>query len=111
MSLAARLSICGALIAMMPAGGLARPPLLAFMNGTWSSDGGTIIIDTERMLANADTTRPFQRDSLRIYDMTGGMVTFGIGTRRFIGLFEGDVLTVTGGSLPGETVLRRAMPK
>lgn len=99
-------------MAMAPADGATKPPaVLAFMHGTWQGDGQTILIDTERMLASADASRPFQRDSLRIYDMTGAMVTFGVGPRRFIGLFEGDSVTVTGGSLPGQIVLRRTAPK
>lgn len=81
--------------------------MLGFMHGHWQGSGVTLSIDVTRQLANADPTKPFQRQPLRIRDIADGMVVFFIGHRRYVGLFEGDTLTLTGDGLPGTATLRR----
>ncbi len=81
-------------VALLPAVVWAKPGELAFMRGVWSGPGLQISLDTERMLANVDPTKPFQWDALVIRNISDGMVTFWIGERRFIGLFDGDMLSL-----------------
>jgi len=81
-------------IALLPMMVWAKPAGLAFMQGVWSGPGLQLSLDTERMLANIDPTKPFQWDALVIRNISDGMVTFWIGERRFIGLFDGDALSV-----------------
>lgn len=76
---------------------------LRFMNGTWQGEGYVVHLDTERLLANLDPAKPFQREALIIRNITDGMVIFSVGERQFIGLFEGDALALSGESL-GRTI-------
>lgn len=92
-----------------PAAG-AGPDLLRFMHGTWRGGGLILILDMERLLANLDPAKPFQRDAVIIRNITGSMVFFSVGDRRFIGLFEGDELALAGDGLSGTFRLERIPP-
>lgn len=86
---------------------LSAEPILKQMHGTWRSEKQLVMIDTERMLGNIDDTRPFQRDGLRLRDISGRMVVFEIGSKRFIGFFDRNELRLTGDGIEGSDVLRR----
>ncbi len=85
----------------------ADPRALAFMNGVWIGEGIALTLDTERMLANVDSSKPFQRDALFLQNITDQMVVFSIGDRSFIGLFDRDDLALTGSGLTGTVRLSR----
>ncbi|ODT21354.1 MAG: hypothetical protein ABS54_12835 [Hyphomicrobium sp. SCN 65-11] len=96
-------------IALLPMTVWAKPAGLAFMQGVWSGPGLQLSLDTERMLANADPAKPFQWDALVIRNISDRMVTFWIGERRFIGLFDGDALSLSiEGSLETMRLERRS---
>ncbi|CAH1658385.1 conserved exported hypothetical protein [Hyphomicrobiales bacterium] len=98
------------LIAVGIAAGFAHaapPKALAFIHGVWQGEGRVIILDTERMQANASSEKPFERAPLIIRNMTERMVTFSIGEQRFIGLFDGDALALTGDGMTGTVRLLR----
>ena len=95
-----------ATIALGSAGARADP-VLKLMHGTWSGDGHVFMLDTQRMQANIDIEKPFQRDPLVIRNIAGRMVIFQINARRFIGLFEGRDLHLTGDGVQGSAILRR----
>lgn len=86
---------------------LSAEPILKQMHGTWRSERQLVLIDTERMLGNLDDARPFQRDALRLRDISGRMVVFEIGRRRFIGFFDRNELRLTGDGIEGSDILRR----
>ena len=86
---------------------LAAEPILKQMHGSWRSETQLVLIDTERMLGNLDDARPFQRDALRLRDISGRMVVFEIGKRRFIGFFDRNELRLTGDGIEGSTTLHR----
>lgn len=86
---------------------LSAEPMLKQMHGTWRSEKQMVLIDTERMLGNIDGARPFQRDALRLRDISGRMVVFEIGSSRFIGFFDRNELRLTGDGIEGSAVLRR----
>ena len=78
-------------------------PVLGQMNGIWRADGRSLVIDTERMQGNWIVDKPFQRDELRIRNIVGRMVVFDIGSKSYIGLFEGNQLKLSDIGM-GETV-------
>ena len=82
--------------------------MLKQMNGVWRSADLTIILDTDRMLGSTQPNKPFQRDPLRIRNITGQIVMFEIGSQSFIGLFNGTSLNLTGGSVSGTITLNLA---
>ncbi len=82
-------------------------PILKQMHGTWRSENRRILIDTERMLGNTDDTRPFQRDALTLRNISGRMIVFEIGRKRFIGLFDRNELRLTGDGIPDSEILHR----
>jgi hypothetical protein len=82
---------------------MAEQPTLGFMHGVWVGEGTQLSLDTERMLANVDPTKPFQWNPLIIRNISDGMVTFWIAERRFIGMFEGEKLSLAGEAL-GSTI-------
>lgn len=86
---------------------LSAEPILKQMHGTWRSEKQLILIDTERMLGNTDVTRPFQRDALRLRDISGQMIVFEIGSRHFIGFFDRNELRLTGGGIESPETLHR----
>lgn len=89
----------------------AAESILVRMNGTWVSEELTLVLDSDRMLANANRERPFQREPLMLKNVAGSMVVFEVGKRRFIGLFNRDELNLTGDGLAGSTTLRRAQAR
>ena len=86
---------------------LSAEPVLKQIHGTWRSQKQMVLIDTERMLGNLDDARPFQRDALWLRDISGRMVVFEIGRRRFIGFFDRNELRLTGDGIEGSAVLHR----
>ena len=86
---------------------LSAEPILKQMHGTWRSEKQLVLIDTERMLGNTDGIRPFQRDTLSLRNISGRMVVFEIGSKRFIGIFERDELRLTGDGFAGSETLHR----
>ena len=60
------------------------------MNGTWVGDGTPLIIDVQRLQANLDPEKPFEWQTFRILNITGPIITFDIGPRRFMALFDGE---------------------
>lgn len=86
---------------------LRAEPTLKFMQGTWRGDGSVILLDTERMLGNVEPEKPFQRDALLLRNISGRMVVFDIGSRRYIGLFDSNELRLTGDGINGSATLRR----
>ncbi len=91
----------------MSSGAAFADPVLALMRGTWRGDGHVFVIDTERMLANIDPERSFQRDPLIIRNISGRMVVFEIDKRRYIGLFDKSAASITGDGIDGSLTLRR----
>lgn len=77
------------------------------MHGTWQGEGYVVLLDMDRLLANLDPGRPFQRDALIIRNITDGMVVFSTGGRQFIGLFDGNALALSGDGLMGTIRLDR----
>lgn len=77
------------------------------MHGTWQGEGYVIVLDMDRLLANLDPGRPFQRDALIIRNITDGMVVFSTGGRQFIGLFDDNTLALSGDGLTGTIRLER----
>lgn len=98
-----------ALALLAGTGEVAAEPALAFMHGTWRDEQHVLLIDTDRMQANTDPAKPFQRDALTFRNLAGRMVVFDIGSRRYIGLFEGNEMQLSGGELEGVVKLRRVM--
>ena len=88
-------------------GAMADQATLRFMHGVWVGDGVQLSLDTKRMLANFDPAKPFQWDPLVIRNISGGMVTFWIADKRFIGLFEGDRLSLAGETFGSTITLMR----
>ncbi len=82
-------------------------PILKQIHGTWRSEKRLILIDTERMLGNTDDTRPFQRDALNLRNISGRMIVFEIGRKRFIGFFDRDELRLTGDGITDSEILHR----
>ncbi|WP_199091290.1 hypothetical protein [Bosea sp. ASV33] len=84
----------------------AEPPL-SYMHGLWRGENHMLLLDTERMQGNTDPDKPFERQAIIVRNVVGHMVTFDIGARRYIGLFEGDDLEMTGGNLEKSIRMRR----
>ncbi len=86
---------------------LSAEPILKQMHGTWRSEKQMVLLDTERMLGNTDQTKPFQRDALTLRNISGRMVVFDIGNKRFIGMFDRNELSLTGEGITGSEILHR----
>lgn len=99
--------ICLTALALQGASIAAEPRTLAFMNGVWIGENIALTLDTERMLANVDPAKPFQRDALLLKNITDQMVVFSVADRSFIGLFDGDELALTGSGLTSTVRLSR----
>ena len=82
----------------------ASEPALSFMRGMWQGEGLMLFLDTEHMQANTSADKPFQREPLVIRNIADRMVVFDIGARRYIGLFKGNELQLSGGE--GDKVVR-----
>jgi hypothetical protein len=83
---------------------------IGFMHGLWIGEGPPILIDACRMQARFGASEPFTRETLRIRDITDGLVVFLIGRRTLVGLFAEDEVTVTGPGISGSARLRRIEP-
>ena len=86
---------------------VAAEPILKQMHGIWRSEKQVLLIDTERMLGNTDSGRPFQRDPLSLRNIAGQMIVFDIGGKRFIGIFNRNELRLTGDGIEGSDILHR----
>jgi hypothetical protein len=75
--------------------------------GRWVSDGLVLTVDQDAVQANRDPAKPFQWDALHVLDRTDNMIVFDIGKERFIGLLDGDRLTLTQSGVPGSHELHR----
>lgn len=102
-SLWAALFIAAGIGLPMPAGSAPGSDLV----GRWVSDGLVLTIDQDAVQANRDPEKPFQWDALHVLDRTDNMIVFDIGKDRYIGLLEGDHLTLTQSGVPGSHDLRR----
>jgi len=98
-------------VALTTAPTQAGEPTLSFMRGLWRGEGHMLFLDTERMQGNIATDKPFQRDAITVRNIAGRMVTFDVGTNRYIGLFEGNELQLSGGSLDKVVKLHRISPR
>ncbi len=112
--LAAALKVCGLRLAALATLLLAPAPVLAAekfpdLGGYWTGPGLSIFIDPSRHQANADPTKPFNRQSFIIRNVTGSMVVFAIGPELFVGnLTDPNTMVVTrGGLLESYTLSRR----
>ncbi|POR42498.1 hypothetical protein [Methylobacterium sp. V23] len=98
--------------ALLMAGGNALPAAAGSTPGSdlvgrWVSEGLVLTIDQDAVQANRDPSKPFQWDALHVLDRTEKMIVFDIGKERFIGLLDGDHLTLTQSGVPGSHDLRR----
>lgn len=94
-------------IAASPGSAADSGVVLRWLAGRWTGPGMTLSIDPERMQANFDPNKPFQWDALRLRDVTGCMVTFNVGARRFVALmFAGRVMHINSVNVVGEQSLQ-----
>jgi hypothetical protein len=75
--------------------------------GRWVSDSFVLTIDQDAVQANRDPEKPFQWDALHVLNRTDKMIVFDIGKERYIGMLDGDHLTLTQSGVPGSHDLRR----
>ena len=78
------------------------------LGGRWVGPGLQLFIDTERHQGNADPSRPFNRDSFFIRNVTGNLVVFVIGPDLYVGrLDDPNTMQVSrGGGIESWTVRR-----
>jgi hypothetical protein len=100
----------GALLAASPAPGVLNG-LRRILEGRWVGDTLELRIDQDAVLANDDPSKPFQWSALTIIDVSGSIIIFDIGARRYVGLLEGDRLTVSIGGRLGSHVLVKQAPQ
>lgn len=81
------------------------------LDGTWTGDGTTLVIDTERLQVNINPDKPFEWRSLRVVNVAGRMVVFDIGPMRYVALMsDPSTMTLTSASFIGQRSLRRGRP-
>jgi hypothetical protein len=80
------------------------------LDGRWIGPGLELMVDSTRAQARIDPALPFAWKAFAIKNITDDMIVFTIGPYQFVGLLEGDQLTVTSPSLQGSRALRRAPP-
>ena len=81
------------------------------LDGTWTGDGTTLVIDTERLQVNIDPDKPFEWRSLRVVNVAGHMVVFDIGPMRYVALLsDPSTMTLTSPSFVGQRSLHRGAP-
>lgn len=81
------------------------------LDGTWTGDGTTLVIDTERLQVNIDPDKPFEWRSLRVVNVAGHMVVFDIGPMRYVALLsDPGSMTLTSPSFTGQRALHRGKP-
>lgn len=81
------------------------------LEGRWTGPDLTLTIDEGAVMANRDPAKPFDWRAFHIITTTGAMVVFDIGDDRFIGILNGDTLTVTKAGRTGSSVLVRDRTK
>ena len=74
----------------VPSMGMSDHETMRSMNGAWVGEGTPLVIDTQRLQANLDPEKPFEWQTFRILNITGSMITFDIGPRRFMALLGGE---------------------
>lgn len=95
-----------ALLALACSGTQARAATWAeALEGRWAGPDMTLTIDQGAVMANRDPAKPFDWRAFRIITTTGAMVIFDIGEDRFIGILNGETLTVTRAGHTGSWVL------
>jgi hypothetical protein len=77
------------------------------LDGHWRGRTLEIRIEFERMLANFDPTKPFERLPLRIRNRTGSMFVFSIGNRQFIAIVGKKQMRLTGDGVKDTEVLEK----
>ena len=83
----------GILLSLLPA--TAQFNMRKFLEGHWVGEDLQIRVDQDAVQANDNPEKPFEWSPLIIKDVTGGMVVFQIGSRQYIGLIDGQQMTVT----------------
>lgn len=83
----------GILLGLLPAS--AQLNMRKFLEGHWVGEDLQIRVDQDAVQANDNPEKPFEWSPLIIKDVTGGMVVFQIGPRQYIGLINGQQMTVT----------------
>ncbi len=79
------------------------------LGGSWTGPGLSLFIDPSRHQANADATKPFNRQPFIIRNVTGPMIVFVIGPDLFVAqMSDPNTMVVTrGGLLESYTLTRR----
>jgi hypothetical protein len=77
------------------------------LDGHWRGSNLEIRIEFERMLANFDPKKPFERLPLRIRNRTGAMFVFSIGNRQFIAIVGKRQMRITGDGVKDTEVLEK----
>jgi len=78
------------------------------LNGVWSGPGLTLRIDMQRHQGNADPSKPFNRQSLLIRNVTGPMVVFAIGPELFVAqMLDQNQMSISRGGRPETYLLTR----
>ena len=81
------------------------------MDGAWAGDGTPFVIDVQRLQANLDPEKAFDWQIFRVINITGSLITFNIGQRRFIALMSSDdEIHLTEFGVSGERSLRKTKP-
>lgn len=97
-------------------GMLGLPPVVAhssmrqFLEGRWVGDGVEIRVDQDAVQANDSPDKPFEWSALNVLDVNGNMIVFDIGKRRYVGLLDGERMTVTIAGSTGSYVLKKIHP-
>ena len=92
-----RLGLSVALLLSGSAPGIAvgNDVTLGDLRGKWEGQDLALIINTGTSQANVDGTRPFDWSSFHILNVAHNIVTFEIGTLRYVGLLDPDHQTMT----------------
>jgi hypothetical protein len=77
------------------------------LDGHWHGPRLDLHIDYERMLANAQPDKPFDREPLHIKNRTGSMFVFSIGKRQFFAIIANEEMRLTGDGVEGTEVLSK----
>ena len=76
------------------------------LSGTWTGDGTTLTVDTQRLQVNMDPEKPFEWKALRLINVSGRMIVFDVGPMRYIALMRDPrTMTLTSPSFSGERSL------
>lgn len=112
--------VLGWALALSTIGSLPRPGRADSLNatlaqraleGTWSGDGTTLIVDTKRLQVNMDPDKPFEWRALRVVNVAGRLVVFDVGRMRYVALLSDPAtMTLTSPSFVGQRSLHRVTP-